>query len=655
MFRRLLVVILALGGLAPLGAGTVSSGRLEMIVDTGELLVARISDAEAGITWQSEAAAVLQGTGLDQPAIRAALAVETRADGEVALTATITNQGEEPAAVAPAFPSLEGLAVNGVGGSLEYCFPGRPAVIGGRAGRREGWYGGSFPLQFLSLYRPGGGGLFIRIEDTANQPKMFVLDLDAMAAMRVDYPSRILAPGESWTLPRVVIGVHDGDWHEAFTAYRGWLRRTCRPAAPRKEWLREAFSFRTQFLHFKQPRPSGMFDPASRRLSIADVVDRDKEAFGGIDYLHLFDWAWTPEHGRVGDYRPWDHLGGLAAFRRELAAVRAGGVRAGLYLEGYLVSTASQLGRRRGSDWEMHDAAGQPLRRWGDYHHLCPHVPEWRARLADTCRRVVQETGVDGIYVDQCGFANQYVCHRADHGHPVPSGNLTGEAALLEEVRKAVPERVALLIEETPTDMLQQQVDGSFTAAVVQGLARRPECLINLARFANPGFKSFELISEQGLRNNLDAVHVSFFNGQGLYLAGLADAWYSPECRALIGKSHGLLRRFRRAFCGLRPTPLVPVLQPPLLANHFPADDRDVDGEVWTLFNPGAEPVEGDLLAVPHLPGAVYRDLWSGGAVEVRTAGDEDRLRFRVGGRSAGCIWRGPVTAAGPAVSDGQE
>jgi len=88
--------------------------------------------------------------------------------------------------------------------------------------------------------------------------------------------------------------------------------------------------------------------------------------------------------------------------------------------------------------------------------------------------KTIEQTGADGVYVDEFGFGWQYPCHRKDHGHEVPGSQIEGEAQLLEELRAALPSHVVVYTEETPNDYTTQFLDGSFTYAISQSRNARP-------------------------------------------------------------------------------------------------------------------------------------------------------------------------------------
>ncbi|MBC7287671.1 MAG: hypothetical protein H5T86_06415, partial [Armatimonadetes bacterium] len=252
------------------------------------------------------------------------------------------------------FPLLEGCRTGSVQDTWVF-FPRCGAVISNRPMAFSAPHSGAFPLQVMGIFARTGGGLYVRTEYTELAACLYEVSKDRHGThMAVRYP---WWRGEKLT---AVIGTNSDDWHGQLTAYDAWRRSWFQPVAPRKDWFRRIFNFRQQFLTFTVPRASGLFDPKTKTFHFDEVIKHDEEAFGGIDYLHLFDWGWSPSHGRCGDYAPWDYLGPPDNFRREIERLQASGLPVGLYIEGRLVSPESSM-FKAAEPWQIIDAHGKPI------------------------------------------------------------------------------------------------------------------------------------------------------------------------------------------------------------------------------------------------------------------------------------------------------
>jgi len=565
--------------------------------------------------------------------------------GALRFRGQLMNRGKRAYRVGLVYPRIGPYVLGDDLADNEYVFPCRAAVIGRENTSLFMRYSGMFGVQFMATVNPSAGqGLYLRTEDTTCIERSYVLRKDAKGMfMAVSYPERSIAPGVTRPLVDTLIAVGDGDWHAALDDYRRWLKTWYRPASPRKRWFREVFNFRQRFLHWLDP----LYEAKTGRIDLPRAVAEARERFGGIDYLHLFDWGNCGPHGRIygriGDYSPYDFIkGGQKNLHDAIAGVRKGGVPTGLYIEGYLLNERGKLGRTHGAEWQLRRADGSGAR-WPKSHEVyaCAGVEAWRKVQAATYAAKVRELDVDGMYIDQYGFTGtDKDCYSAKHGHPVPSYTVRTELQTTRAIRRAidaVKPGVAIYTEESPCDVTSQVQDGSFTYEMNQCHARRGTIPLNLFRFAVPDFKTFEiLICDKPTASWAAGVRWTFFNGEGLWLEGPADEWFTPETLATIRKCHDILRRHRDAFTTDRPCPLVPTLAGGVVANRFPIERK----ELWTLYNTRHRTVRGEVLRVRHRPGWRWHDAWHGRTPAVRQDGPFDIVRTRIGPQGVGCLVR---------------
>lgn len=575
-----------------------------------------------------------------QPPIAVTVWVDVSDPREIGLRAGIELNGHDPAQTKFIFPELRDLSFGSPIGAWIWC-PRRGDVITAEpVSLREPYAGAGNPLQIVGAFDPAAGtGCYLLTQDMEAVSKFYhVQKSNSGARLAVEY-----FPAHDPALPRTVIGCTQGDWHAQLERYREWAATWYQPAAPRKRWFREVFNFRQQFLHFALPTPSGMFDPTTKAFRIKEGLDADAQAFGGADYLHLFDWGWDPVHGRCGDYEPWEYLGGVESFRRAVAEVQDAGTPVGLYIEGILVDQESKLGQAHGKDWQMLGPAGEPYTYFAPSYHVCPRVPDWQRYLSDTYARVRGETGASGFYIDEYGFSGPtYWCHNPDHGHPVPVTPVYGEREMLRQVREKLGPEVVIYTEESPTDVNSQYQDGSFTYNISSVSDDWSPSHVNLYRFAFPDFKTIEIICcDQPLGTNVEAVKRCLFNGEAIWLEGIADKWFAPETRAQIALNRRIMRENRQCFASDYVEALVPTLLSGIYANEF-AERPDLLGKTcWTIYNTNYRTVRGEVIAVDHAPGAQYLDELTGRPLEPRVVGSKAYLTLDLAPRDVVVISRG--------------
>jgi len=121
--------------------------------------------------------------------------------------------------------------------------------------------------------------------------------------------------------------------------------------------------------------------------------------------------------------------------------------------------------------------------------------------------------------------------------------------------------------------------------------------------------------------------------GDGIWLEGPVNAWFTPETREEIRRCYAVLREHRDAFTTDRPRCLVETEQRGVYANHFPTENKDV----YTLYNARPHTVRGTVLRVPH-SNRSYMDAFTGQRIPVRQNGEFDELGYVLSPKGVGCI-----------------
>lgn len=189
--------------------------------------------------------------------------------------------------------------------------------------------------------------------------------------------------------------------------------------------------------------------------------------------VHAYNWHNSPHDHDYPHYFPT-----RPGFREAVAAVQAQGVKVMPYINGRLWDihdrgtedwqfTARALPaatkQRDGSPWletyGSREEDGSPVR----FAVMCPAAPLWRQTLADICRRLQQELGVDAIYIDQIAAMEPALCQDPTHGHPLGGGGWWRKAyaELLQQVRAAAPGMP--LTTECNAEPYVDQLDGYLT------------------------------------------------------------------------------------------------------------------------------------------------------------------------------------------------
>jgi len=569
--------------------------------------------------------------------------------GAVRLGLEIENAGKEARELQTTFPALGPLLLGGGPDGLEYFYPWRTGIVGRVNARLTNEYGGGCWTQVVALWNAEtGNAIYCYPEDPSGRVKgMHFTKMGAKeplirhgepiypfiarspfkfregAGFAYYYVPRSLAPGEKQSFPATKLAVHGGDWREALADYRAWSRGWYRPADT-PAWFYRAYTF--------VPRhPHRFWSEAQNRYLYSEKLGPDGVgADGGEDVTQWSYWwdydkktAANPtknvlENHNYGDYDFNVSRGGLKAFREEIQKLQAKGVRFTVYTNFRFAWTGSRVGQKHGEEWAAMYAPGKfgyytnPDDKW----MMSMYEPGmWADFYAETCARIVRDTGMDGIYLDELmfPFANYNPAHAKFHGgeSPVPVKLLAENVTKLRRaVREANPE-ATVMTEHAGSDWLSQSIDGCwvqtfFPAAFPFAERYFDDNSLVYFRFLFPELK----LSEWG--GGLDAPRRSLFNGIGIDSNSYSDEPEKfAEQRALIPVFRTVFHEVADAFATKEPEMLVPTRAARLLANRFASQGKTV----YTLYNKTGREFRGPALEVQGGPGLHWVELVADRAV----------------------------------------
>lgn len=526
----------------------------------------------------------------------------------LALSLAVTNTSDQDADFTLDFPSLK-IHVSSDSQDVSYLFPQGVATISSDDATLSAEYGPKFLLQFTDVFAPRAGcGAAVIIEDTSGQAKTFVLKKERDSVTdRTEYHIHLSAHQTYSASPATVV-LHNGDWRSGFHAYQRWLSSWQDQSTPQPAWLQRSFYMRRDY-------PIGgsglLFDETKNRYTF-DRLLQDGRSFGGIDFIDISGWALSEAKGRVGDYPI--ELGGPADLRANIEQAKREHVPTGLYFEGYLVDTNSDVGREHGAQWQLIEKNGKG-KVWPNSPEifLCPHVSAWQTYLTHRVASVAKQTGVQAVYLDEFGCDN-WQCYATGHGHPPGANMIGGQIAMAKQLRKALDEdgltQTVLYTECPQVDIAAPYVDGSFTYALPSSVPAAYGAKLNLWRFAFPHVRLWDMLSSGVEPHILSAedFRFSFWHGDGVWLKGRSDSWYGQDILDFLRWAHPQLLKHAAAFAG-EGEPLIDSPDSHILINQF----RGGGEVVYTLFNNSYEtrrltfhgrtktlpPREVDLVAEP--------------------------------------------------------
>jgi len=211
----------------------------------------------------------------------------------------------------------------------------------------------------------------------------------------------------------------------------------------------------------------------------------------GCNVIYLVDW-WEPKYTIKGDYKPYASLGGADALREGIREIHKRGGKIILYLEAFIVSRTSEVGRWHGPQWAMMSKDGwfYPYQRTGSRYYLMYPGPGsgWAEYLANLCKRLVEEYDIDGVHLDSCGY--QWNWQDFHPRHPGADNPQTGfnkyavELVKLVQARmREVKEDAIVMIEGDDREELLEVCDGAQSSGW--------ECLSSRPWFKERKYKIF--------------------------------------------------------------------------------------------------------------------------------------------------------------------
>ncbi|NOY82556.1 MAG: hypothetical protein GXP31_16280 [Kiritimatiellaeota bacterium] len=597
----------------------------------------------------------------DSVPLEADLRVWVDAD-DLRMALALTNRGTEPLAFKSAFPHLSGLRISQDPAADYYFFPWGGGIIADVSTViRRGYGDNEAYYQVMDLFSPErGAGLLVRCTDDDGRYKVlalrkFVPGLPAIngddcrapttdefkwsnslprvlgIGFTFEYLRRTRAPRASFELKPVALQAHAGDWHRAMAVYAAWAHRVWRfrpyPSRLDRVVTMIAAGWGPSFL-FKDGRyrtdivkpmtdcielmswwdwsPVGPFSTPMDRLKEV-MTERQIKRWKGY-FVKDPVTGKTMWNNQPGDYKGYnERFGGLPAFRQAIRTYGRMGALVTLYTDPFRLDDNCEIGRKYGKKWGVVLSNGKHSKAYLVWNpcHDCPEVREWVAR---TMKRVMQETGADGIRLDEYGHKG-WACFSRQHKHTFAEWGCTEWQRAVAEATKMihagmdeVRPNLVLTTEHPGYDFLMQYLEGCITYDLtVEATPLRPlEC--NLQRFYFPECKAYELDHRRA-----DLLHRKrFWNAVGSFGS------YYPEVM------YHAMHENDDAFAARDATPLLPSASKYVYVNRF----RTPDGvkSIYTVYNATGHSFFGPAAKVEIGKDRHVADLLSGR--ELRTSAD---------------------------------
>lgn len=291
----------------------------------------------------------------------------------------------------------------------------------GKGRRLEFAYPGATSMQMMALSHPERGGLYFAADDSAAYRKSFTLRGEGGGDTATYAMVHVLSdPGTNASYApsyRAIIGIVPGDWFSAIERYRQWgtkqywARESRLHSGVTPEWMRDAGAW-----EWNRGRSNVVLEPAA-------VLQKDV----GLP-VNVF-WHWWhhgPYDTSFPDYIP--PREGAPAFTAAVSKAHAAGLHAIVYMNQRLWCTNTPSWSKEGAEqWAVRERNGTVrLETYNVFNPLpCatmnPHDAFWRNKYVGIADTVLNQYGIDGIYMDQAVLS--LIDWTPGHDHPVGGGN----------------------------------------------------------------------------------------------------------------------------------------------------------------------------------------------------------------------------------------
>lgn len=286
----------------------------------------------------------------------------------------------------------------------------------------------NWPFQMLTV-NEGDDGLYLACHDPEAWPKAFYLAPGGEFRFSV-WAANAGVPGSDFRTPgEVALGTYEGGWLTGCKQYRQWALAS----AP---WTQEGkLSQRGSTPDSIKRIGLWMLGSGRREEIVPDMLEAQR--FFGVPLgLHWYSWHEIAFDTHYPEYFPTKP--GFAEGVRELTSRN---MLAMPYINGRL-HDMDIPSFAEAEPWCAKDEKGE------DYLEvyaskarqavMCPYTRFWQDRIAGVVDRLVNECGVNAVYLDQIAAAGPKLCFDKRHGHPLGGGSywVDGYRDLLDRVQE---------------------------------------------------------------------------------------------------------------------------------------------------------------------------------------------------------------------------
>jgi hypothetical protein len=326
---------------------------------------------------------------------------------------------------------------------------------------------GGFPMQFLALSRDRDS-VYLGTRDPNAYAKDFVVDSGEKTLSIVHYAENMGVTGSDYRgYYPVEFGVYQGRWQEAALHYRQW--------ALQQKWVQGGkISQRSNFPEILKNLgvwvlADWVWEGADGQPAQMDAPLLEAQKFLGVPIgVHWYNW----HHMKFDNEYP-HFLPPKPGFAERVKDLTSQGVLVMPYINGSSADLNIPDFDKFGPHAIVDEAGGYRMHFYGENSgrllSMCPTQEFWQNTIANLVQSLVEDSGVNGVYVDQVSAMEHELCFNREHGHPVGGGRywMDGNRTLLMKVRNASTRqgRGPVITSEGADEVFLDLVDGNLTWA----------------------------------------------------------------------------------------------------------------------------------------------------------------------------------------------
>ena len=359
---------------------------------------------------------------------------------------------------------------------------------------RDGIYprGWSFTMSYFAAYVPKGKGMngfYCGVCDPYGAFRTMNAETDPIEKTGIFF-ARLHAPGygkggNAFALPgKLVWQMFSGDWYDATLIYKDFIhtKATWLPAVGpegREDtplWAKELPVWIMDWLPNTNPLAEAVPTSINKRDDepadtwYMDPIKFQKEIGTPVGY-HVYNWHWIPFNNDYPYYLP-----AKKEFCENIQKLKDNNIRVMPYTNARLWDTHDKAGEdwtftKRAKQWATKDASGKLFIEKYESHEpngelcelaiMCPSSAVWKAEDAGIVRDLINDVGVDGVYLDQIAAAAPYLCEDPAHNHTPGGGSWwTEQYNLLIRRNRQMRGDNAILTTEDNSEVYAKAMDG---------------------------------------------------------------------------------------------------------------------------------------------------------------------------------------------------